>query len=586
MAKKMLYEHKAKKYLLVFIVLALTVIAYSNSLNNYFFIDDFIHLDRSRPSEMNKLLTSWELTSEDMKQSWWVSPDMRVTYFRPMVSLSFYLDRHLWGSNPFGFHISNLLMHLITAILVFVIANKLTSNFSISFLSMSVFLLHPVHASAVQWISGRTSIIMTLFYIFAFYCYLRYSDCRERKFLWSSLLMLFFSLSLLAKEAAITLPILLITFEIYFIRKTKRAYKLIGLIIGVLLIYLSIRFLFVPFSIIPDPYFAQVEISSLPILALRLILYLFSCFLLLPILPFHNLFVWSNYPVLLIIGSLLLTIIFLAVRKSLKNKLMLYFTFWFFFTLILILPFMMGQRLAYLPSVGFSIISGMLISHWMEYSTRKLRMVKKCIFAFSLITFAFIIFVQGLILTDSAKYQHTFNVELSKIMKLYPNRKNIYLLNSWMPASFWLNYSQKYYSDHYNCNIKILFMDPKVLPNSFSNKLYYPLLKLVYHKQEIANIYHIRKTDSNKLLLKSENEGFFDGQINQFFFLGKYAFYQDQIINCKSFDVRIDEMLNQSVRSIEFTFDLPLSSNENLFIIYSDGQPTVINMDRIEKLEI
>lgn len=168
--------------------------------------------------------------------------------FRPMVNLIFSVENFFFGLNPFGYHLISVLLHAGCAFLVYLIALKLFAGrkFSshLALFSGLVFSLMPNHAEAVIWIAAVGDPLATFFYLLSFYCYLKIKNDESRiKNLFPSLI--FFILALLTKETAITLPFLILGYEIIFrkasaLKPLTLNLKVIGswfLILGSYLIY-------------------------------------------------------------------------------------------------------------------------------------------------------------------------------------------------------------------------------------------------------------------------------------------------------------------------------------------------------------
>jgi Tfp pilus assembly protein PilF len=132
-------------------------------------------------------------------------------YYRPTVSWSYRLDRRLWGSNPAGFHLTNLLLHGMATLLVVRLGLLLFSRHRrrIAFASLAGFLfaVHPVHAEAAAWIAGRNDLLPGLLLLVAAFAHL--SLRRGANGWWT--LPLFTAglvLAVFAKESAV--PLLLV----------------------------------------------------------------------------------------------------------------------------------------------------------------------------------------------------------------------------------------------------------------------------------------------------------------------------------------------------------------------------------------
>ncbi len=131
-------------------------------------------------------------------------------YFRPMLSLSFMLDAQIGGDAPAVYHLTNLLLHLACACLVFVLINKLSSRRLLALIGAIFFTVHPLFAYAVAWIPGRNDSLLTLFVLGSFIFLLRFLEGRKGlDFLFHIVLLAF---ALLTKETAVLLPVLALVY--------------------------------------------------------------------------------------------------------------------------------------------------------------------------------------------------------------------------------------------------------------------------------------------------------------------------------------------------------------------------------------
>ncbi len=139
-------------------------------------------------------------------------------YYRPFHALSNEIDYYLWGNNPMGFHLTNIVLNAFVSTAIFILLYLIINNSIISFLLSLVFIFHPVHPDSVAWISGRTDIIMALFFVLSFISYILYR--RGDVFVALFLCAFFWMFSLLGKETAIVLPLIAICYDI-LIKKKK-----------------------------------------------------------------------------------------------------------------------------------------------------------------------------------------------------------------------------------------------------------------------------------------------------------------------------------------------------------------------------
>ncbi|MBI5182115.1 MAG: tetratricopeptide repeat protein, partial [Nitrospirae bacterium] len=147
-------------------------------------------------------------------------PDAREQgLYRPLVTISYIFDYAIWGLNPKGFHLANLILHILTSIIVYLLALEILKNSWPSLIAALVFALHPVHTEAVTWVVGRAEVMAGLFYFLAFLLYIHSSTFNHSTFQPSTFRLgsyIFYFCALLSKEIAITLPILLFAYDYYF----------------------------------------------------------------------------------------------------------------------------------------------------------------------------------------------------------------------------------------------------------------------------------------------------------------------------------------------------------------------------------
>jgi len=139
-------------------------------------------------------------------------------HYQPLSVLSYALDYAIWGNNPLGYHLTNLLLHLGNVLLVFFLARKLFKNQNIALVSALLFCIHPMHVESVAWISERKDVLYGLFFLAACLSYLRFAEKNTKEKSYPYLTLLFFTLSLLAKSMAMTLPLVLLAMD-YFLNK-------------------------------------------------------------------------------------------------------------------------------------------------------------------------------------------------------------------------------------------------------------------------------------------------------------------------------------------------------------------------------
>lgn len=138
---------------------------------------------------------------------------------RPVLSATFLIDRSLYGPDPSGYHLLNLLLHLGAGFLIYrIIASAVADErSSVPFWTALLFLIHPIATETVTYISGRASGLMAFLYLVAFFLYLKASEQPENgtlSRLYLSGAVASFILSIGSKESAVTLPVILLLWDV------------------------------------------------------------------------------------------------------------------------------------------------------------------------------------------------------------------------------------------------------------------------------------------------------------------------------------------------------------------------------------
>lgn len=152
-------------------------------------------------------LHHWGELPQLLLSHFWSEVGETSHYYRPLITLTFFLDMKVWGLQPFGFHLTNLLAHVAVILAVLAVARRVTGSELAAVISALAFALHPLHTESVSFVSGRTDILAALFLLLALLAYDRGLDQARWRFTVCSLGA--YLLALFAKEIAITLPAVL-----------------------------------------------------------------------------------------------------------------------------------------------------------------------------------------------------------------------------------------------------------------------------------------------------------------------------------------------------------------------------------------
>ncbi len=159
----------------------------------------------------------------------WAFTTFRMAGWIPLTWLSLGVDHAFFGLDPLGYHLSNVLLHGATTLIVVLLVGALfarargTSD-RLSLVAGAVagltFAVHPLHVESVAWVTERKDVLYGVFYVLAVLLYLRFVEHRRRVHYLASLSA--FALALLAKPMAVSLPVVLLILDAYpLIRLTK-----------------------------------------------------------------------------------------------------------------------------------------------------------------------------------------------------------------------------------------------------------------------------------------------------------------------------------------------------------------------------
>jgi protein O-mannosyl-transferase len=286
--------------------------------------------------------------------------------YHPLTLISYALDFSFLGADPWFFHCTSLLLHIINAFLVYILVQILFKKKSFALVSALVFAVHPVHSEAVVWLSARKDVLYSMFFLLAMISYLRYLENAYSRKAYISALFLFL-LALLSKGVAISLPAVLLLFDYLYQRKLFSKKVLLEKIPFVVLsLFFGILAFIAPSS--AGSIMSNSDISSFD-------RFLFVCF------GFAN-YIWKSivplrlsafypypmknesmlameyylYPLVLILFMLLL---YYGLRKNRKVAFACLFFLATIFMLLQIIPlgsYLMAERYVYIPSLSLQVL--------------------------------------------------------------------------------------------------------------------------------------------------------------------------------------------------------------------------------------
>ena len=187
----------SRKSVLAGLLLFLTLIAYVPAMQGGFIWDDDSYVTQNQT-----------LRSLEGLRKIWVQPNSSPQYY-PLVFTTFWVEYKLWGLNPTGYHLVNVFLHALSALLLYRLLVYL--NVPGAWLAAAVFALHPVHVESVAWVAERKNVLSGFFYFSSALCLFHFFGLageggKKLNLWWYTSGLLLFACALLSKTVTSTLP--------------------------------------------------------------------------------------------------------------------------------------------------------------------------------------------------------------------------------------------------------------------------------------------------------------------------------------------------------------------------------------------
>lgn len=288
-------------------------------------------------------------------------------YYRPLVILSFWLERRLFGLNPAVFHGANVLWNALAGILLALVYFQLLGRFLPALLAGLVFVLHPTHVESVAFVSGRTDLMMTVFLLAALLVLPVY---RRQPTWWSAgIIVIAYASALLCKETAILFPVLvvLLLHPGFRLKHLRRHRYLFGALILVAIGYLIVRA-----SVLSGPAASWGAVT--PGQRVLLVVNAFGRYLMLTVMPFFHRLTWPDLvefarPGLPTVTGILGFAGLLLLSWHCRDSAIGLGALWFLLFLLPACNFFppgpsyLSERLLYLPSAGIILLLAAVLGY-------------------------------------------------------------------------------------------------------------------------------------------------------------------------------------------------------------------------------
>jgi protein O-mannosyl-transferase len=211
------WDQRRRVWVVCLVLAAITFAVFGQTLTH-----EFVSLDDSEYVYANPMVVQG-LTIQGIV---WAFAGVHAENWHPLTWLSHMLDCQLYGLNPAGHHLSNVLLHTATVILLFLVLHQMTGALWRSAFVAAVFAIHPLRVESVAWVAERKDVLSGLFFILTIGSYVRYARLPPSLARYA-LVLLLFVLGLMCKPMLVTLPVVLLLLDYWPLQRTESAGKLI-----------------------------------------------------------------------------------------------------------------------------------------------------------------------------------------------------------------------------------------------------------------------------------------------------------------------------------------------------------------------
>lgn len=367
------------------LIVFVSALLYINSLSNTFVYDDVYIITENylikSPGNVSKLFQrDYLLLSGELS-------------YRPVVTLTYFIDYAIWQLNPLGYHLTNIILNTINVFLFYCLITKICKNHTVSLFATLFLLSHPILTETVNAVCYREDILASIFFLLAFIFFIKVRvpfSQKENSLQQTTTRFIFYyflscasyCLALFSKEMAITLPIILVLFDLLYVRQDSikalstspgliRVAMWIFFYAGYIVVtgfYLFIRFvtfknIFKTITVSPSNVVTMIKVvaSYIKLLFIPLNLNADYC------VPYSRYLGLSFILSSLFIASAVIVII----RLYRHNKPITFFNLWFFITLLPVLGIIpignsMAERYLYIPIMGFCGATGFISANYLS----------------------------------------------------------------------------------------------------------------------------------------------------------------------------------------------------------------------------
>lgn len=316
--------------------------------------------------DLEVVINNPEITQWNFWQGWGIMG-------RFTRSLSLMLDYKIFGDSPYGYHFQNIIWHLSSTILLYILYSRLTKDWVVSLMGALFFASHPLHVESVANISNRKDLLCMFFFLLSFLTYIYFIE-HGRKPLWFILSLFAWVLALNSKEVAVVLPLLIMSYELVLLPRDRRWLLKKGTVPILFLAIGAVATLMYVFSVVDLSKIDNIatlgghrgEVTYFSVFLtsakafwyyIRLLLFPFN------LSPDYIVELSVSFADLRLFSLWILKLIFIASPFYFlrKNSLIAFGLFWFVINYIPVsnivpLTYIVADRYMYIPSAGFCLV--------------------------------------------------------------------------------------------------------------------------------------------------------------------------------------------------------------------------------------
>jgi protein O-mannosyl-transferase len=155
----------------------------------------------------------------------WAFTTFRCSNWHPLTCISHMADRQVYGLDPRGHHLTNLLFHIANALILFLVLSRMTGAVWKSGFVAALFAVHPMHVESVAWVAERKDVLSTFFWLITMYAYILYA--KRPSIARYAPVIVAFGLGLMCKPMLVSLPLVLLLLDYWPLDRMNLRWRLV-----------------------------------------------------------------------------------------------------------------------------------------------------------------------------------------------------------------------------------------------------------------------------------------------------------------------------------------------------------------------